>query len=312
MKYIAVCLKGLEEITEKETKGKKILESRIQFSAKPKNFKSAIKVYKLLNQFKFKEKEEILNNFKTLKIKIKNRFKVECNRKGQHNFKSVDIEKLIGIHLQKQNYKLDFKTPETIILIDILDNNCLIGLLEKDNLQKRNYRIKLNPETLNPCIAFAALKLINLKKEDILVDPYCRDGIIVIEAALMKKCKIYGLDKNIRNSRINSKIAKVKISLSQEEIDWLDTKFKKNSVKVATYLPSVSKRNNENDIRKLYSEFSHQLGYIVKEYVVLIVKKPEIIKEYLTNFKIITEKIVEIGSDNYYIISLKKKYLNIV
>src|SRR3989344_4928701 len=187
MPYIAVCLKGLEEVAENEVKGKKIIEGRIKFSQKPKNFKSISAIYSLKKQFKFKKPEDILKELKKLKIKIKKSFKVNCNREGKHKFKSVDVEKLIGIYLQKQNHKLDFKDPDTVIYVDIVNNECLIGLLEKENLQKRNYRIKLNPETLNPCIAFAALKLINLKKEDILVDPYCRDGLIVIEEALMKK-----------------------------------------------------------------------------------------------------------------------------
>lgn len=306
MDYIAICLKGLEEITEKETKGKTLFPGRIKFTGKIKDFKSTTTIYRLFKNFKFKEPDDILKEFKKIKIKIKKKFKVDCNRDGNHNFKSVDIEKTIGIYLQKNNYVLDFKEPETIIFVDIQDNNCAIGLLEKEDLQKRNYRIKLNPDTLSPCIAFGALKLIDYKKKDILIDPLCRDGIIVIEAALIFKGEIYGFDKNIRNARINSKLAKVKLNLSQNEIDWLDTKFKKNSVKVISYLPSVSKRHNENEVRHIYSELFHQFDYIVKDKIALILKKTELIKTCLENFKIIKELKVEVGSDNYNILVLKK------
>jgi len=306
MPYIAVCLKGLEEVAENEVKGKKIIEGRIKFSQKPKNFKSISAIYSLKKQFKFKKPEDILKEFKKLKIKIKKSFKVNCNREGKHKFKSVDVEKLIGIYLQKQNHKLDFKDPDTVIYVDIVNNECLIGLLEKENLQKRNYRIKLNPETLNPCIAYAALKLINYKKNDILVDPWCRDGIIAIEAALMKKGKVFGFDKNIRHARINSKIAKVKVELSENEIDWLDTKFKKSSVKVATFMPSVSKKNRETDIRRIYSELFHQLDFIAKDYAAIIVKKPDLIKSYFGSFKLEKELTINKGDDSYSILVLKK------
>ncbi|MBI2671357.1 hypothetical protein HYX16_00315 [Candidatus Woesearchaeota archaeon] len=306
MSYIAVCLKGLEEVAENETKGKKIIDGRIKFSQKPKNFKSISTIYSLKKQFKFKKQEDILKEFKKLKLKVKKSFKVNCNREGKHKFKSVDVEKLIGIYLQKQNHKLDFKNPGTVIYVDIINNECLIGLLEKDSLQKRNYRIKLNPETLNPCIAFAALKLINYKKNDILVDPFCRDGILVIEAALLKNGKVYGFDRSIRHSRINSKIAKVKIELSQDELDWLDTKFKKSSVKVATFIPCVSKNNKETDIRRIYSELMHQMDFITKDYASIIVKKPDLIKSYIHNFNIERELIITKGDDTYSILILKK------
>ena len=310
MSYIGICLNGIEEVAEKETKGKKIYSGRVSFLkkslSKKEEFKSLLTVYRLFKKFNFRKEDDILDEFKKLKIKIKQSFRVKCNREGKHIFKSVDIEKLLGIYLQKKGYKLNFKEPETIIFVDIIDNFCLIGLLEKEELQKREYRIKLNPETLNPTIAYAALSLVEYKKNDILVDPFCRDGIIIIEAGLMKKGKLFGFDKNIRNARINSKIAKVDINLSQNEIDWLDTKFKKKSVKIVSYLPSVSKRNLETDIRQVYSEFFHQAKYIVKEKMCLIVKKTELIKEYLTDFKLLKEINIKVGDDSYNLLVLKK------
>lgn len=305
MNYIGICLKGLEEIAIKETKGKFVYSGRIQFTCL-KDFKSLITIYKLSKKFNFKKREDILEEFKKLKIKIKKNFKVECRREGNHDFKSVDVEKLLGIYLQKNGFVLNFKEPETIIFVDIIDNFCLIGLLGKDNLQKRDYRVKLNPETLNPTLAYASIKLVDYTKGDILVDPFCRDGIIVIEAGLMKKGKIHGFDKNIRNARINSKVAKVKIELSQNEIDWLDTKFKKNSAKIVSYLPSVSKRNLDADIRRFYSEFFHQAKFIIKNKMSLIVKKTDLIKEYLLDFKLIKEINIKVGDDNYTILLLKK------
>ena len=306
MTYIAVCLNGIEEVTEKEIKGKKIFPGRVEFNGKIKEFRSVNKIYKLLKRFQFKEKEDILKEFKKLKIKIKKRFKIDCDREGKHDFKSVDVEKLIGVYLQKKSFELDFKEPETIIFIDILYNDCLIGLLVKDELQKRDYRVKLNPDTLNPCLAFTALKLCDYKKGDILVDPSCRDGIIAIEAALMKKGKVYGFDKNTRNARINAKVAKVNIDLSHNEVDWLDTTFKKNAVKVVSYLPSISKRNKEDDIRRFYSELVHQLDYIVKDKFVFIVRKPELFKIYVNRFKFERELTVTIGADSFTILSYKK------
>ncbi len=77
MGYVGICLKGLEEIAEKETKGKKIYSGRVSFKLFPKkfnqkgNFRSLITVYKLFKKFNFKKEDDVLNEFKKLKIKVK-------------------------------------------------------------------------------------------------------------------------------------------------------------------------------------------------------------------------------------------------
>jgi len=50
-------------------------------------------------------------------------------------------------------------------------------------LDKRSYIVKDNPPNLSSCIAFLAVRETDFKKEDVLLDPLCRGGKFLIEAA---------------------------------------------------------------------------------------------------------------------------------
>ena len=52
MKFVATCLEGLEEITEKETKGKTLLPTKVLYeTTKAKPLRSAISIYQLRHHF---------------------------------------------------------------------------------------------------------------------------------------------------------------------------------------------------------------------------------------------------------------------
>ena len=305
--FVSVTINGIEDITSKEVKGKKILDRRVLFKKELKNYRSLDIVYKLIDKFEFSDFEDLIDKLTKIKFKIKSPFKVECNREGQHNFKSVDIQKELNDFFTKKGYKLDYKNPKNIIYIDIINNNCVAGLLLKENLHKRDYRIKINNQSINACLAYALLKLSDYKKDDILVDPFCKDGVICIEAALLKGKKIYGLDENknnIRNAKINAQLAKVKINFSICGIDWLSTKFKKNSVKIITNLFICNR--NEQEYTKILPEFFNQVDYILKDKIGIITTKPELVKQYANKLKLEHERKITIGGMIYYILILKK------
>jgi len=301
--YIATCLEGIEDICINEVKGKKILPGRVKFEGKVRDFNSVIHVYELIKKFKFKTRGDIATRIK--KYPIKDNFKVVCERRGKHDFNSFEIQGLIGKEIGKLGYKLDFKKPGTIIFVDIIDDVCLIGVLVKENLSKRDYRYKLSADSINPCLAYSALKLAKCKKNDIIVDSFCKDGIICIEAAKLG-AKAYGFHHNIKGARINAKIAKVNIELSNKDVDWLDTCFDKKEVKIVSYIPSYSKLKPRNLIDKLIKELFHQAEYVVKDYMVLISQKEDMLLEHKNKFNLIEKRKINIGENSYYIFSFKR------
>ena len=164
MKYIASCLNGLEFIAEKETKGRKVCDCKVLFE-KDKELRSCEYSYGLYDYFTFSDLNDIIEKSKKIKFGIHGSFKVECIRKGEHEFKSKDIE--IGIGELIGN-KCDLENPENVIVIDVIDYYCFIGR----NLRKykRNYRIRTSTDCINEEVAFALLQIGEFKEKDFILD----------------------------------------------------------------------------------------------------------------------------------------------
>jgi len=297
--YLATTLKGLEKVTEKETNGKKYIDTKIIYSRK-KELKSALYWFKLLKKFKFKNEEEIYTKFKNLKLKEP--IKIECIRKGKHKFNSQDIR-----HNLSKLFKTDYKNPKEVLIIDILDNHCFIGKNPKD--YKRDYKLRTNRNSLNPIICYSLLKIAGLRKTSSVLDTFCSDGAILIEAGLIGCKELHGFEKDIKNAAINSKIAKVKLDLKSESLDWLDTLFKKNSIDyIITNAPAISKRSNKEQVNKNLKELFHQASFVLKNKMVLISQKTDLLEKYAKefHFKIKKETEIKSGDMNYKVLSFKQ------
>jgi len=70
---------------------------------------------------------------------------------------------------------------EKDLKIKKIDNEVYVDF--SSDLEKRGYVIKDNPPNLSSCIAFLAVNEIQFNRKDILVDPLCRGGKFLIEAA---------------------------------------------------------------------------------------------------------------------------------
>ncbi len=250
-KIIVKTIVGLEGIAIDEVKSllkvsaKKFIPGRIIFESSDsvkfiKNTRSSELAYSLLKQFKFKTLADIIKNLADIDFScIKKDFVVKCSREGRHDFNSVDVAKKIGEFIFNKGHKVNMDSNE-IIYVDIIDDICMIGILIKDRLGKRAYRVKINNQSISPTVAFALLKTAGFNASESLLDPFCRDGIILIEAALLGGKKLSGIDSenNIRNARINAAMAKSKI-----EFYPLGKDLKQTADKVVTYLPIASKQN---------------------------------------------------------------------
>lgn len=127
------------------------------------------------------------------------------------------------------------------------------------------------------------------------------------------KTKIYSYDhlfKYVDYSRKNSKIAGVEkqINFSRTEIEWLDIKFKKESVdRIVTRMPESKNTNLE----KIYNEFFYQSEYILKSNgaIALISRIPNTAKQHAIkhNFTVAKDKSIWSGSEELTLLLFKKK-----
>lgn len=364
IELIASCIQGLEEITQLEIKeiikqkSEILILSRIKFKVKEEkdiikfiiNTRSSIKVYRLMENFSFNNLDEIITKANKIKFpKIKGPFAVKCERTGNHDFNSNDVEKEIGNLINKEGkIKVDLKNPTTIVLVDIVDNNCFLGIdYSGIKLSKRPYRVRLTPSSINPCLAYSMLRITDIKEKDKIVDPLCRSGEIIIEAALylqnispslklinqlaftklikftpksnskIKKLNIYAIDpsqNHLKSAEINSKIANINKSIifSRYDLEWLDTKFDKSSVdKIITFPFYPTNNLPEKDVEKTYKELFYQSRFILKKkgVITILTPKPELIEKYakLENFKKEKEYKIKYSNQDFHILRFKNE-----
>lgn len=233
-------------------------------------------------------------------------FCVKCKRIGEHDFNSQKIEQIIGARIyEKLKVHVDLKRPETLLYVFIVDDKYFFG---KDicgyDISKRDYKIMNNQFSIKGTLGFLMLKFAGYKRNEILLNPFIRSGEIVIEAALYNlnrsvnyflknKFKFDGLEKYDEEQEAsfksiyaysdnpkyivavqkNAKIAEVHklLNFSRLDIDWIDTKFEKESVDKIVTLFSKIKITTEKNFHKALVEFFHQADYCLKKDGVIVV-----------------------------------------
>lgn len=275
---------------------------------------SADRVLYLIGDFEFTDFlgdfERFIDGAKIDEWICKNKkFKVECVRLGAHHFKSVDVEakaaELLRKKLEIKNSKIDKKDYGIIYFVYIADNKCYFGIdFAGFELNKRDYKIFLHPNSLRGTIAYSLVRESGFEKKEAVLDPFSRDGVISIEAAFYasnfphnyyKKEKFaflkldIGIDfeKFFKDTDRNIKKAKADINCFDHMFKYVD--YSKKNAKIAGVDKQInfsrvelewldikfkeksvdriitSPPTSKNaDLGKIYNEFFYQCEYILK------------------------------------------------
>ena len=319
MKYIALCPKGLEDITQKEIKeildvpSRVVLPGRVLFSTSVlakllKKTQSIMKIYSLQQECSRLEEIKV--------FPLVTPFRVICSRQGEYSLHSQEVEKIIGEKFYKEGNSVDLKNPKTIVFVDIVDGKIFIGKDQTPELlSRRKYRVKIHNQSLNACIAYGLIRLSGYTgSKKILLDPFCRDGIIPIEALLYKKGKVIaydGLFPNVHSTEVNATLAHVRkiLQVSRIETEWLDTKFAEGEVDcIVTAVPFPSKSLSENEAKKIYKDFFYHVSFILKKKGKIVCIAPHLVlfKSMCEGLGIVEEREVSTSNLSYSVVVFKK------
>ncbi len=335
---------GLEEISAEEikklikVKSVKISKGKIEFETEIQDLvtlcyhgRTFTKVILELTCTTF-AKELPLKILDNLKKYLAERAVVNCERKGTHDFTSYDAEHSLNKALaEKYNIVIDYKKPQTRFLALIEENECIFGIdFSGIDLGRRDYRIFLGNEALKGNIAASLLFIAEYEPKHALLDPFCRHGIIPIEAALFStntsphkfdrekfafstmpiKTKfvdkerkfdgtIIAMDDNFKHvisTQKNAKIAGIvkQIDFSRTNLQWLDAKFGKNFLdRIITFPPQPGRSLAETTAEKIYHQLFYQAEYILKKTgkICLCMKRgTELAKKKASEFRFKIEK----------------------
>lgn len=324
MKIIGVTFYGFEDLLINEikrvldVKAKTASKGRVIFDVENIGDLDKLRLvkttYSLMDEFKFEKISEVYTRIEKLDFNdIKESFVVRCYREGEHKFGSGTVERKIGEIIYDKGFKVDLKNPEKTIFVEIVDDRFFIGYLIKNDICKRYYRLRINSNSINGCLAAGMIDLADCKKSDLILDPFCRDGVICIEAGLKGFRNVYGTDdnlNNIKNAKINSGLAKTNVNFFDSGLKGLDVKFGKEKVDfVITRLISVSNRISDGIVDKIYSDFFYNVKYVVKKNgkIVLCCDKIELLNKKIeeNGLEILEKMEVFVGGQNYFLVVLK-------
>jgi 23S rRNA G2445 N2-methylase RlmL len=331
MKCLVIVSKGLEDVAALEIKeligvsaslgeGFCILDVKSEKELCLLSYKcqSVDKVLLLLDNFKVSS----LDDFKQVK-------NIDFSLTGTFRVSSVqidndldEVESKVGEFIEG---KVDLNNPDTIIFAYLVKDQCYIGIdFSGIDLQKRSYKLFGHKDSIRGTIAYGLVRLSGFKVGDVLVDPFCRSGLIPIEAVLYSlglsvnyynkdklafnklfsfdfkddvkdgKLEVYGYASewlDLNNSKKNAKIASVhkNITFSKVDIEWLDTKFKEKSIdRIVTKVPEVNRVSDVKQIEKLYNEFLHQVEFVLKDGGVMVVcgSNLDLLKKVSSEYKL--------------------------
>ena len=308
MTYIVKTIAGIEKIAAKETGGKIIAPKTIELKDQPKQQRTITTIYEKEFECTFSTFEDLQKKLQKARFQIKGSCQIVCHREGDHGFRSIDLAQALSEQLRKQGITTDYKNPTATIYVDIQDNQCYAGKLIAKDLQRRAYRVRHNNQSINACIAAAMVLLTKPKKEEVILDPLCKDAIIPIEAWMQgyKKVRAYDASRNnVRNAGINCKMAKTDIQPQVYDASWLETLFKKGEIDHLITTIHLSNQTKDTSHIKTVVE---EAAKIVSKSIVLCVILPGPIKEIVPKeFRLVKEYGISVGDMHYSILHFKKK-----
>ncbi|MEI7827871.1 MAG: THUMP domain-containing protein [Euryarchaeota archaeon] len=115
---------------------------------------------------------------------------VRAKRIG-HGLRSVDVEATIGKALSERGYEIDLAHPQLLVRALLSEDVCIIGttltMIDRSHFVSRRPRFRpyFYPGVLLPRIARAAVNLTGINTKELLFDPFCGTGGLLLEAGLI-------------------------------------------------------------------------------------------------------------------------------
>ncbi|MGB9805176.1 MAG: THUMP domain-containing protein [Thermoproteota archaeon] len=342
MLIILTTSRGIEDIVEREIEekvgafknrkdlmnipGRVLVELNKESVSKLFTLRSVFHIVRFITSFEIENSKEGLRTiYNTLRsidlsdvIEEKKKFRVTSERSGNHEFTSLDIQRVAGQAIvDSYGLKVDLENFDLEFTVDVINDKCIVGSrLTKESLHKRGYRIFNHPAALKPVLAYAMVRLADVEEGETLVDPMCGGGTIPIEAAYSYngKIKIYGFDKVLKyvlGAKMNAEKAGVNSYIVFEKLDCALLSKRLSSIDaIVTNPPYGVRMTPRTGVGRLYRTLASEAYKTLNSNgkFIVITLKSGLMKKILKNlgFTISEERITTHGGLHPHIIVAKK------
>lgn len=197
---------------------------------------------------------------------------------------TVGYEKKLGTLIldNSQNIKVNLSKPKTLVRVVAHDNDLFVGI-ERIKLDKKHFedskphkRPFFYPGSMNPKLARCMVNLSRIREGELLLDPFCGTGGILIEAGLIG-CKLVGSDiywKMQNGTAINLDY----YGITDYRTFHLDVRELKMYEKVASVVTDppygISTSTGDVDGEEIFNEFFHAIYDNMKDDAYLCMASP--------------------------------------
>lgn len=239
-------------------------------------------IHEVIYKFKLNEMEtnilsidwnEIINENFAVRVK---RFNSDAN--------TVEIEREVGSQIlsKTNNIKVKLNKPNTLVRLIIHENDVYLAI-EKFKLNKKHFedikphkRPFFYPGSMSPKLARCMVNLTRVKEKELLLDPFCGTGGILIEAGLIG-CKVVGSDVNWKmknGTAINLDYCGI-TDYRTFNVDVRELKMYEKVDAVATDPPyGISTSTGDIDGDDIFKEFFHSIYNNMKDDAYLCMASP--------------------------------------
>lgn len=211
------------------------------------------------------------------------------------NFSEKELASYIWHSLH--NPKVDLENPKTLIQLFAIKNKVYCSLLIKKidydfEARKSHLRPFPHPNSLHPKIARALVNITGIKKDDVLLDPFCGTGGFLIEVGLMNiknigydinKIMINGCIENLKHYKImNYKIKNKNAVNITDKFDYVVTDlpyglnsnammgYEKEDWKKHRINKKIQKKDFYKNLESFYLKFLKNLRKKLKKKAVIV------------------------------------------
>ena len=199
------------------------------------------------------------------------RFRVIARQVGDHEFRRVDLQRVVeqGIAERRDHtWRLDEDAADVEFWATQIGGELLLGIrLSDERMRHRDYKIAHRPGSLRPAVAAAMAWLSDPRDNDILLDPFCGVGTVLIERAHLGRYRnLIGSDRDpgaIRAARENIGPRFKPVELHDDWDAGALPLADASATKIATNLPWGIKHGSHAVNRRRYGDWLAEMNRVL-------------------------------------------------
>jgi tRNA (guanine6-N2)-methyltransferase len=229
------------------------------------------------------------------------RFRVVARQAGEHEFRRVDLQHAIERGIQERpdhTWRLDEQAADIEVWATMIRAELFLAIrLSDDSMRHREYKTAHLPGSLRPAAAAALAWLSEPDDRDVVLDPFCGAGTILIERAhLGRYARLIGSDRDpaaIRAARANVGPRYKPIDLEGWDAGAIPLADASVNA-IITNLPWGVRYSTHGENRRLYPDWIAEFDRLLAAggRMVLLTAEWRIMQEQIARGRIRPEKII--------------------